>query len=78
LADQINQVFLHERPELHYVPYVKNPGGHPKAARGKLWSTYHYMRKNFKKYGLICSTENSTASDASNDDGVGEAHQGIF
>ncbi|KAK4882841.1 hypothetical protein RN001_006160 [Aquatica leii] len=38
-------------------------GGHPKAARGKLWATYNYMRKNLKKFGLIsASYKNQTKS----------------
>lgn len=30
--------------------------GKPKAARGKLWSAYTYLRKLYKKLGLIHTT----------------------
>lgn len=44
---------------------MKNPGGHPKAARGKLWATYNYMRKNFRKFGLISALpKNKTETDS--------------
>lgn len=53
LTEYIVGVFSLERPELYYVPYQRNPDGTPQAARGKLVSAYHYMRKVLKKVGLL-------------------------
>lgn len=73
LADEINQIFLHEKPEIYYVSYVKNPGGHPKAAGGKLWGTYNYMRRNFRKFGLISSSSKNRTETGSVDHAEGFA-----
>ncbi|CAH0547975.1 unnamed protein product [Brassicogethes aeneus] len=61
LAIEINDIFLHEPPELYYVSYVRNANGKPKAARGKLWSTYCYLRKTYKQLNLISQPSTSTS-----------------
>ncbi|XP_025831099.1 uncharacterized protein LOC108738441 isoform X2 [Agrilus planipennis] len=61
LANEINDIFPHESPEIYYVPYVNNKGK-PKAARGKLFSAYCYLRKHYKKYGLIPSSNKNIIS----------------
>lgn len=53
LSTNIIDVFPLEQVAVYYVPYEKNPNGHPRAARGKLFSTYHYMRKQLKQFGLV-------------------------
>lgn len=56
LAANIIEVFPQEEASLYYVPYERNPHGHPRSARGKLFSTYHYLRKQLKQFGLIPSS----------------------
>lgn len=62
LAASIIQVFPLEEVSVYYVPYEKNPHGYPRAARGKLFSTYHYFRKQLKQFGLIPSHNEKSAS----------------
>lgn len=63
-------MFIHEEPELYFVPYARNLGGMPKAARGKLWSTYTYMRKTLKKVGILPpSSSNTKPNEATKSDG---------
>lgn len=61
LAEEINDIFIHEAPELYYVPYVKNEVGQPKAARGKLISTYRYIKRSLKVLDLIPSSTSKTS-----------------
>lgn len=65
LATEINEIFPHEHPEVYYVPYVNTKNGKPKAARGKLWSSYIYLKSNYKKLVLIptLSKEENSSSD---------------
>lgn len=53
LAEEINSLYPSEPKDIYYVPYQRGENGAPKAARGKLFSTYIYMRNQAKKYGLL-------------------------
>lgn len=72
LSEEINNVFIHEAPELYYVPYVKNEVGHPKAARGKLISTYRYIKRSLKVLELIPPKTNKPSSKVIHSTEIGE------
>lgn len=56
IAQEIYEIFPHEFPEVYYVPYVNKPNKAPQAAKGKLWNTYIYLRRCYKKYGILPGT----------------------
>ncbi|KAF2888620.1 hypothetical protein ILUMI_17553, partial [Ignelater luminosus] len=63
LAQEINNIFIHEDPSTYYLPYTR---GKVVAARGKLWSTYVHQRKIYREAGLIkkqITVEPSTSND---------------
>lgn len=62
LAANIIEVFPLDQVSVYYEPYEKNPQRHPRAARGKLFSTYHYMRKQLKQFNLIPSRNETSAN----------------
>lgn len=53
LSAAICQCFPTERETTFYIPFKKDSKGNKIAARGMLFDKYNYMKKKFKKSGLI-------------------------
>ncbi|KAF2894109.1 hypothetical protein ILUMI_12063 [Ignelater luminosus] len=66
LAQEINNIFIHEDPSIYYLPCTRGVTGKAVVARGKLWSTYVHQRKIYREAGLIkkqITVEPSTSND---------------
>ncbi|KAF2885601.1 hypothetical protein ILUMI_20585 [Ignelater luminosus] len=66
LAQEINNIFIHEDPSVYYLPYTRGVNGKVVAARRKLWSTYVHQHKIYREAGLIkkqITVEPSTSND---------------
>lgn len=62
LAIEINDIFVHESPDVYYTPYasLKNSKKTIVSSSGKLWSAYITIRRKERKYRL---TDSSIAED---------------
>lgn len=51
LAEEIVSIFPAEHTAVYYAPYT-NEDGKVRSARGKLYNSYIYLKKKYKKYGV--------------------------
>lgn len=66
MRDQIHELFPTEDKTIYYVPYVKTENNQYVCARGSLYNTYKFIRKQLRVAGIL--KKNDDNQDNEHDD----------